>query len=74
MERLSTCCTTGLFSARACIRLRMSECSGTIALSTICWVTGACKNPDQKCVQYFVEPFPMEPKNSEDIGVCGIPM
>lgn len=35
---------------------------------------GACPNPDQKCVQYFVEPFPMEPKNSEDIGVCGIPM
>jgi hypothetical protein len=34
---------------------------------------GACPNADQKCVQYFVEPFPMDPENAEDIGVCGVP-
>ena len=32
-----------------------------------------CPNPDQSCVQYFTAPFPLQPANAEDIGVCGVP-
>jgi hypothetical protein len=33
-----------------------------------------CPNPDQSCVQYFTAPFPLQPANAEDIGVCGVPL
>ena len=68
-------CDKGLMCADAAFVGGGCEPPATGCCTPFCeFPDGACPNPDQKCVQYFVEPFPMEPKNSEDIGVCGIPM
>ena len=68
-------CDKGLMCADAAFVGGGCEPPATGCCTPFCeFPDGKCPNPDQKCVQYFVEPFPMEPKNSEDIGVCGVPL
>ena len=67
-------CDKSLMCADAAIVGAGCEPPATGCCTPFCeFPDGTCPNPDQKCVQYFVEPFPMKPQNSEDIGVCGIP-